>query len=171
MCTIFSPTFPRLQAAYVPICVNGDNNFLTAEPAVVMPSERDHLDSRSNDNISLVSSERPRFDSIGAISVDDNHTSPSKSSIGGGGRHRTTTWDSYGNSTRSPHQLLPSHQRGATYRRVAHSPTASSGFSSSSILTMPSSTSFVGGNGTRLISGSSVVSFSDPIELSSTKSI
>jgi hypothetical protein len=158
------------QAAYVPVCVNGDDNFLTAEPAVVIASDHDKPDLRE-DGASVISVDRYRFDSSGGASgIDD--PSPSHGSGGGsvalgigvgiGGRQRSTTWDSF--VTFGSENQFSRNQRGATFRRVgAPSPS----FSNSSIPPIPSPSSFAP-NRSRTTSGS--VMFSDPLEVGSTRS-
>eukprot|EP00529_Nitzschia_sp_RCC80_P006547 CAMPEP_0113523150 /NCGR_PEP_ID=MMETSP0014_2-20120614/45558_1 /TAXON_ID=2857 /ORGANISM="Nitzschia sp." /LENGTH=1639 /DNA_ID=CAMNT_0000421233 /DNA_START=235 /DNA_END=5154 /DNA_ORIENTATION=- /assembly_acc=CAM_ASM_000159 len=161
------------RAAYVPVCVNGDDNFLTAEPAVVIPSGHDHSDSRG-DSESVLSFDRRldidryRFDSVGGASGLDA-ASPSQGSGGGngavsfgglGGRQRSTTWDSYVTSGSGSNR----HQRGATFRRVG---VASPSVANSTLPPIPTPNSFAP-NRNRTMSGS--VMFSDPIETGSTKS-
>eukprot|EP00751_Fragilariopsis_kerguelensis_P019662 CAMPEP_0170886452 /NCGR_PEP_ID=MMETSP0734-20130129/36748_1 /TAXON_ID=186038 /ORGANISM="Fragilariopsis kerguelensis, Strain L26-C5" /LENGTH=1066 /DNA_ID=CAMNT_0011272587 /DNA_START=673 /DNA_END=3874 /DNA_ORIENTATION=+ len=108
------------KASYVPICVNGEDNFLTSEPAVVIPTQRDQ-------DIDI---DIDPFQPSGILPHDsyfrDQH---SDSSLVAGGRQRSSTLDSY-NSLRSQHT---STQRGASFRRVIGSsvlqiPDGNSGF-------------------------------------------
>ena len=86
------------KASYVPVCVNAEDNFLTSEPAVVIPTDREQ-------DINPFHPANPA----------DSHDQSSGSSPMTYGRQRTSTLDSY-NSFRSP---TNSHtQRGAVFRRV-----------------------------------------------------
>lgn len=90
------------KASYVPVCVNGEDNFLTAEPAAVIATDRDVEDD----------------DSLGSFGMAQFSDSPDRSNntspVSGGGRQRASTFDSY--------QSWRSHgsarQRGALFRRV-----------------------------------------------------
>ncbi|KAG7350665.1 protein of unknown function DUF221-domain containing protein [Nitzschia inconspicua] len=90
------------KASYIPVCVNGEDNFLTAEPAVVIVTERDRKDDDSLGSFPMA----PMIDSPDCSS----HASP----ISGGGRQRSSTFDSY-HSWRSHGSAC---QRGALFRRV-----------------------------------------------------
>jgi len=92
------------KASYVPICVNGEDNFLTSEPAVVIPTQRDQdIDIDPFQHNGLLPQDSFYF--------RDQH---GDSSPVASGRQRTSTLDSY-NSLRSQHT---STQRGASFRRV-----------------------------------------------------
>jgi hypothetical protein len=127
------------KASYIPVCVNGEDNFLTAEPAAVIATERD----------------RKEDDSLGSFPMAPLIDSPDRSSnaspaSGGGGRQRTSTFDSY-QSWRSQGSAC---QRGALFRRVAPQ---------SLLHTIPPRDTFFPiqeGRG-RTISGGSAVSFSN----------
>jgi len=85
------------KASYVPVCVNAEDNFLTSEPAVVIPTERDQ-----------------DIDPFHPRPPVNSHDSPDQSSGSSPltcGRQRTSTLDSHNSkSNRS--------QRGALFRRV-----------------------------------------------------
>jgi hypothetical protein len=89
------------KAAFVPVCVNAEDNYLTSEPAVVIPTEKDIED---------------QFQS--SVTNGDSHGSRDQSSACSpipSGRQRTSTIDSY-NSLRSRNS--GNKQRGALFRRV-----------------------------------------------------
>ena len=88
------------KASYVPVCVNAEDDYLTSEPAVVIPTQKE-LDLQAF------------VDGIGSHeSRDQSSNSSPKTS----GRQRTSTVDSY-NSFTSFSQRNQS-QRGAIFRRV-----------------------------------------------------
>lgn len=125
------------KASYIPVCVNGEDNFLTAEPAVVIATERD----------------RKEDDSLGSFPMAPLIDSPDRSSnaspVSGGGRQRASTFDSY-QSWRSQGSAS---QRGALFRRVA-------GHSFAPAIS-PRDTFFPINEGRgRTVSGGSAVSFS-----------
>jgi hypothetical protein len=91
------------KASYVPVCVNGEDNFLTAEPAAVIATERDVKDDDSLGSF------------IMAPFIDSPDRSDNASQVsGGGGRQRTSTFDSY----QSWISQGSARQRGALFRRV-----------------------------------------------------
>lgn len=123
------------KASYIPVCVNGEGNFLTAEPAAVIATECD----------------RREDDSLGSFPMAPLIDSPDRSSntspVSGGGRQRTSTMDSY-QSWRSQ-----GSQRGALFRRVA---------AQNLVHAIPPRTTFfpiLEGRG-RTVSGGSLISFS-----------
>jgi len=85
------------KASYVPVCVNAEDDYLTSEPAVVIPTAKEIDNPFEN----------------GMVDNYDRDAS-SSSSPKTAGRQRTSTVDSY-NSFRSRNGLM---QRGATFRRV-----------------------------------------------------
>mmetsp|Transcript_18278 Transcript_18278/g.50913 ORF Transcript_18278/g.50913 Transcript_18278/m.50913 type:complete len:1171 (+) Transcript_18278:158-3670(+) len=90
------------KAAYVPVCVNAEDNYLTSEPAVVISTEEDN-----------------QFES--AIDHEGSNDSRDQSSISSPmtyGRQRTSTLDSY-NSHRSQRIKNNHVQPGALFRRIA----------------------------------------------------
>lgn len=93
------------KASYVPICVNAEDNFLTSEPAVVIPSERDQDIEVDffQPSVDLPFEPHDNQDHL------DGSSSPASS-----GRQRTSTLDSF-SSYRSQRT---SSQRGALFRRV-----------------------------------------------------
>ncbi len=88
------------KASYVPVCVNAEDDYLTSEPAVVIPTNQE-MDSQSFMNA---------MDSNGSRD-QSSHSSPKM-----GGRARTNTVDSM-SSYLSWSQKNKS-QRGAIFRRV-----------------------------------------------------
>jgi hypothetical protein len=91
------------KASYVPVCVNGEDNFLTAEPAAVIATERDVEDDDSLGSL------------IMASFIDSPDRSENTSPLSVGGRQRASTFDSY-QSWRSQGS---GRQRGALFHRVA----------------------------------------------------
>eukprot|EP00536_Pseudo-nitzschia_multiseries_P011223 jgi/Psemu1/289570/fgenesh1_pg.371_\ len=89
------------KAAYVPVCVNADDNYLTAEPAVVIPMEEDNPFQSSMDH-------------------DGSNDSRDQSSISSPtyARQRTSTIDSH-NSLRSQRMKSSHRQPGALFRRIS----------------------------------------------------
>lgn len=85
------------KASYVPVCVNAEDDYLTSEPAVVIPTQKE-LDVQSLGN------------------GVDSHDHSSSCSPQPSGRRRTSTVDSF-NSFLSLSQKNQS-QRGAIFRRV-----------------------------------------------------
>jgi hypothetical protein len=125
------------KASYVPVCVNGEDNFLTAEPAAVIATGRDIKDDDSFSSFIMA----PFIDSPDR----SNNTSP----VSGGGRQRTSTFDSY-QSWRSQGSA---RQRGALFRRVS---------GQSITLAIPLADTFPSSKDCRgrTISGGSAISFS-----------
>lgn len=91
------------KASYVPICVNAEDNFLTSEPAVVIPTNRDQ-------DIDI--------DGISQQDSNDLHDQTDCLSSVETGRPRLSTLDSF-NSFRSQRNITS--QRGALFRRVVGS--------------------------------------------------
>ena len=87
------------KASYLPICVSGEENYLTLQPAVVIATDKDK-DEESLDSF------HPQFDS-----PDRDRDNSTASPASRGGRARTSTMDSW-RSTSS------AHQKGALFRRV-----------------------------------------------------
>lgn len=85
------------KASYVPVCVNAEDDYLTSEPAVVIPTAKE-IDNPFENGM------------VDNYERDASSSSSPKTT----GRQRTSTVDSY-NSFRSRNGLL---QRGATFRRV-----------------------------------------------------
>jgi hypothetical protein len=88
------------KASYIPVCVNGEDNVLTAEPAAVIATDRDKED-----------------DSLDSFHAGQQFDSPDRdnstaSPVSRGGRPRTSTLDSWRSSSSA-------HQKGALFRRVA----------------------------------------------------
>ncbi len=128
------------KAAYIPVCVNGEDNFLTAEPAAVISTGRDK--------------EEDSFDSYHiSPPIESPDRSSSASPVSGGGRQRTSTFDSY-QSLRSQSSAT---QKGALFRRV-------SGQNFAHSHQIPPRGTFVpiGDVRGRTVSGSSAISFSSP---------
>lgn len=93
------------KASYVPVCVIAEDDYLTSEPAVVLPTQKE-MDNESGAN--------------GADSYESRDQS-SHSSMKLSGRQRTSTIDSL-NSYTSISQKNVQSQRGAIFRRVTGSP-------------------------------------------------
>jgi hypothetical protein len=93
------------KASYVPVCVIAEDDYLTSEPAVVLPTQKE-TDNESEAN--------------GADSYESRDQS-SNSSVKLSGRQRSSTVDSY-NSFASLSQKNVQSQRGAIFRRVTGSP-------------------------------------------------
>lgn len=89
------------KAAYIPVCVNGEGNFLTAEPAAVIGTDRD------KDDDSLAPFQM-------APLIDSTDRSSNASPVSGGGRQRASTYD----SLQSWRSYGSGSQRGALFRRV-----------------------------------------------------
>ena len=88
------------KASYVPVCVNAEDDYLTSEPAVVIPTQKE-VDMQSFLN------------GMGSIeSRDQSSNSSPKTS----GRQRTSTVDSYNSFLSISHRNQT--QRGAIFRRV-----------------------------------------------------
>jgi len=87
------------KASYVPVCVNAEDDYLTSEPAVVIPSQKE-MDDESTTN--------------GMDSHESRDQSPKTS-----GRQRTSTVESF-NSFRSQRNIQS--QQGAIFRRVTGTP-------------------------------------------------
>ncbi len=89
------------KASYVPVCVNAEDDYLTSEPSVVIPTPEE------------MDNQLPFMDGMGSNESRDHssHSSPKT-----GGRARTSTVDSM-NSFLSWSQRNKS-QRGAIFRRV-----------------------------------------------------
>ena len=87
------------KASYLPICVSGEDNYLTLEPAAVIPTEREK-EEESLDSFHA----GPQFDSPDR---DNSTSSPDFR----GGRPRTSTMDSWRSASST-------HQKGALFRRV-----------------------------------------------------
>lgn len=99
------------KAAYVPVCVNAEDNYLTSEPAVVIHTEREVAMEEDNHFQS----------SVDHGSSHDSRDQSSASSPMTHGRQRTSTVDSY-NSYRSQRNSNSSNkQPGALFRRVGGS--------------------------------------------------
>ena len=88
------------KASYVPVCVNAEDDYLTSEPAVVIPTQK----------------ERDMEIFMAGISSNDQSSSSSpKTPATPAGRQRTSTMDSY-NSYASYSRRQS--QKGAIFRRV-----------------------------------------------------
>lgn len=98
------------KAAYVPICLSGADNFLTVEPAVVLPTERDTPMSSSTGT----NPQRPRRDTMDSTFVAQGSVGDERH----GHRPRLRTMDS---DFISVHSSNRSPQKGALFRRVPHS--------------------------------------------------
>jgi hypothetical protein len=129
------------KASYIPICVNGENNHLTAEPAAVIPTDRDE------DGI-LFDSTDPHFLPL----IDSPDRSSTASPVSGGGRQRASTMDSY-SSWRSQSSAT---QKGALYRRVGN-------MNIVPLVPQRQDLESFEGRG-RTVSGGSAVSFSSPVD-------
>ena len=103
------------KASYVPVCVNAEDDYLTSEPAVVIPTQNE-MDNQSTTN---------------GMDSNEFRDQSSSSSPKTYGRQRTSTLDSY-NSFLSQRPVQA--QRGAIFRRVTGTPatfhTPSAGHSS-----------------------------------------
>jgi hypothetical protein len=127
------------KASYIPICVNGEDNCLTAEPAAVIPTDRDDDDIIPD---SLNSNIIPLLDS-----PDRSSTA---SPVSGGERQRASTMDSYSSWL----SQSSAGQKGALYRRV----------SKNIAYHLPPKQDFAPYEGRRrAVSGGSAVSFSSPL--------
>lgn len=100
------------KASYIPICLAGLDNFLTAEPAVVISSERETPRAENVES-------RPDMWRRRTMSQDSTYAQ----------RPRLDTMDSmFGASVNSTLSASSQkQQRGALFRRVPHSTTAQSG--------------------------------------------
>mmetsp|Transcript_12551 Transcript_12551/g.21929 ORF Transcript_12551/g.21929 Transcript_12551/m.21929 type:complete len:270 (+) Transcript_12551:122-931(+) len=130
------------KASYIPVCVNGEDNFLTAEPAAVIATDRD-------DDEVVPAPMTP--DAIPLLDSPDR--SSSASPVSGGGRQRAGTFDSFTSWKSNP---SPS-QKGALYRRVM-------GQNIRHLNPTKEPFSIPAGEGRgRTVSGGSAVSFSTPV--------
>lgn len=130
------------KASYLPICVNGEDNHLTAEPAAVIPTDRDEDDMLFD---SMNPNAMPLLDS-------PDRSSTASPVSGGGGRQRASTMDSY-SSWRSQSSAT---QKGALYRRVSNK---------NIVPLVPPKQDFAPFEGRgRTVSGGSAVSFSSPVD-------
>ena len=91
------------KASYVPVCVNAEDDYLTSEPAVVIPTQQEmEMDNQSTTN---------------GMDLHDSRDQ-SSSSAQQFNRARTSTIDSFNSFVSQRNQS----QRGAIFRRVANSP-------------------------------------------------